>query len=281
MSPAEAARRNLRRERNKIAAAKCRNRRRDLTNQLQEETDRLEDNQQLLQQEIIALQREKHELELLLASHRPHCKAGIFDSSEESASRDCYHLNVENKFSLGLQKQDLKHESQSSPELIMFHNSSKNHPEAAILSFQSSQNNTFSFSNNNYPFFKKSGQNPIQSYSNAIPSHDYVNLPSSQVSNEQISSNLRPSTLATFLPQNSYNVSRAYNQHSYSGESDLSNNTAPNLYFSSSVSSHPRCTTTTENSTKQQENSYNFQNENLSSQIKTTSISPSKSLVAL
>ena len=77
MSPAEAARRHVRRERNKLAAAKCRNRRRELTDRLQGETDHLEDHQQMLQREIIALKREKTNLEYILASHSPNCKAGL------------------------------------------------------------------------------------------------------------------------------------------------------------------------------------------------------------
>ena len=79
LSPAEAARRHVRRERNKVAAAKCRNRRRELTDRLQGETDHLEDHQQMLQQEIIALEQEKQKLEYLLAHHAPNCKAGIVD----------------------------------------------------------------------------------------------------------------------------------------------------------------------------------------------------------
>uniref|UniRef100_H2YSV4 BZIP domain-containing protein n=1 Tax=Ciona savignyi TaxID=51511 RepID=H2YSV4_CIOSA len=77
LSPAEASKRHVRRERNKIAAAKCRNRRRELTDRLQGETDHLEDHQSLLHQEIMALQQEKDQLEFLLAAHSPQCKAGI------------------------------------------------------------------------------------------------------------------------------------------------------------------------------------------------------------
>ncbi|XP_078491965.1 transcription factor protein isoform X1 [Ciona intestinalis] len=77
LSPAEASKRHIRRERNKIAAAKCRNRRRELTDRLQGETDHLEDHQSILHQEIMTLQQEKEHLEFLLAAHSPQCKAGI------------------------------------------------------------------------------------------------------------------------------------------------------------------------------------------------------------
>ncbi|XP_076816259.1 uncharacterized protein LOC143462102 [Clavelina lepadiformis] len=83
LSPAEAAKRHVRRERNKVAAAKCRNRRRELTDRLQGETDHLEDCQNLLHQEIMTLQQEKEHLEFILAAHNPNCKAGI--SANESS----------------------------------------------------------------------------------------------------------------------------------------------------------------------------------------------------
>merc|ERR1712136_174485 len=43
LTPAEANKRHIRRERNKLAAAKCRNRRRELTDRLQGQTDQLEE----------------------------------------------------------------------------------------------------------------------------------------------------------------------------------------------------------------------------------------------
>lgn len=75
MTPEEATKRRIRRERNKVAAAKCRNRRRELTDRLQGETDNLEDHKSKLQQEIYSLQQEKDHLEFLLATHTPNCKA--------------------------------------------------------------------------------------------------------------------------------------------------------------------------------------------------------------
>nr|O02761.2 RecName: Full=Protein c-Fos; AltName: Full=Cellular oncogene fos; AltName: Full=Transcription factor AP-1 subunit c-Fos [Ovis aries] len=61
-------------ERNKMAAAKCRNRRRELTDTLQAETDQLEDEKSALQTEIANLLKEKEKLEFILAAHRPACK---------------------------------------------------------------------------------------------------------------------------------------------------------------------------------------------------------------
>uniref|UniRef100_M4AFI6 Protein c-Fos n=1 Tax=Xiphophorus maculatus TaxID=8083 RepID=M4AFI6_XIPMA len=67
-------RRRVRRERNKIAAAKCRNRRRELIDSLQAETDSLEEEKSTLQTEIADLLKEKERLEHILASHQSSCK---------------------------------------------------------------------------------------------------------------------------------------------------------------------------------------------------------------
>uniref|UniRef100_A0A672T277 Proto-oncogene c-Fos-like n=1 Tax=Sinocyclocheilus grahami TaxID=75366 RepID=A0A672T277_SINGR len=74
LSPEEEERKRIRRERNKLAAAKCRNRRQELTNSLQAETDSLEEDKAALQSEIASLLNEKERLELILSAHKPHCK---------------------------------------------------------------------------------------------------------------------------------------------------------------------------------------------------------------
>ncbi|XP_062393247.1 fos-related antigen 2 [Sardina pilchardus] len=74
VSQEEAERRRVRRERNRMAAAKCRNRRRELTDTLQSESDQLEGVQTQLQDEIAGLEREKEKLELVLEAHKPICK---------------------------------------------------------------------------------------------------------------------------------------------------------------------------------------------------------------
>ncbi|KAJ0002915.1 hypothetical protein NQD34_008063 [Periophthalmus magnuspinnatus] len=83
LSHEELERRRIRRERNKLAAAKCRNRRRELTDTLQNETDQLEDEKSRLQKEIANLQKEKEKLELVLEAHRPICKIEGSDSDSE------------------------------------------------------------------------------------------------------------------------------------------------------------------------------------------------------
>uniref|UniRef100_UPI00398ECC4D fos-related antigen 1a n=1 Tax=Pristiophorus japonicus TaxID=55135 RepID=UPI00398ECC4D len=85
LSPEEEERKRLRRERNKVAAAKCRNRRRELTDWLQAETDQLEDEKSGLQKEIAELQKEKEKLEFVLEAHQPICKMAD-DHREPSSS---------------------------------------------------------------------------------------------------------------------------------------------------------------------------------------------------
>uniref|UniRef100_A0A3Q2PMN2 FOS like 1, AP-1 transcription factor subunit a n=1 Tax=Fundulus heteroclitus TaxID=8078 RepID=A0A3Q2PMN2_FUNHE len=84
LSHEELERRRIRRERNKLAAAKCRNRRRELTDTLENETSELEDEKSRLQKEIADLQKEKEKLELVLEAHRPICKIEDSDSDSDS-----------------------------------------------------------------------------------------------------------------------------------------------------------------------------------------------------
>ncbi|XP_016429971.1 protein FosB [Sinocyclocheilus rhinocerous] len=74
LTPEEEDKRRVRRERNKLAAAKCRNRRRELTDRLQSDTDMLEEEKAELEAEISELQKEKERLEFVLVAHQPGCK---------------------------------------------------------------------------------------------------------------------------------------------------------------------------------------------------------------
>jgi len=75
LTPDEMQKRMVRRERNKLAAAKCRQRRVDLTNTLQDQTDVLESEKSNLETEIQQLQSQKEQLEFLLQAHTPVCAA--------------------------------------------------------------------------------------------------------------------------------------------------------------------------------------------------------------
>lgn len=74
LTPEEEERRRIRRERNKLAAARCRKRRLDHTNSLVQETDCLEEKRLSLQNEIQDLQTQKEELEFILEAHKVVCK---------------------------------------------------------------------------------------------------------------------------------------------------------------------------------------------------------------
>ncbi|XP_029903608.1 v-fos FBJ murine osteosarcoma viral oncogene homolog Ab [Myripristis murdjan] len=99
ISPEEEEKRRIRRERNKQAAAKCRNRRRELTDTLQAETDQLEDEKSNLQNDIANLLKEKERLEFILAAHQPICKIPseadtTFPVASVSPSHSCISAEV-------------------------------------------------------------------------------------------------------------------------------------------------------------------------------------------
>lgn len=77
LSPEEEEKRRVRRERNKQAAARCRKRRVDQTNELEDKVKILENEKLKLKQDIQDLQAQKEDLELLLHSHRSQCKLQI------------------------------------------------------------------------------------------------------------------------------------------------------------------------------------------------------------
>ncbi|XP_030259731.1 protein FosB isoform X2 [Sparus aurata] len=87
LTPEEEEKRRVRRERNKLAAAKCRNRRRELTDRLQSETDILEEEKAELEAEISELQKEKERLEFVLVAHQPNCKIPYQDQPQQGSSQ--------------------------------------------------------------------------------------------------------------------------------------------------------------------------------------------------
>ncbi|XP_062860499.1 protein fosB isoform X2 [Trichomycterus rosablanca] len=84
LTPEEEEKRRVRRERNKLAAAKCRNRRRELTDRLQSETDILEEEKAELEAEISELQKEKERLEFVLITHQPTCKIPYQEEQQQT-----------------------------------------------------------------------------------------------------------------------------------------------------------------------------------------------------
>ncbi|XP_065144789.1 fos-related antigen 2 isoform X3 [Paramisgurnus dabryanus] len=125
LTPEEEEKRRVRRERNKLAAAKCRNRRRELTEMLQGskkrdlrwrrkdviicfgETEKLEEEKADLQKEIETLQKEKDKLEFMLVAHNPVCKLPLEERQKSSHSQQCGPLPLtlrSNLVSRGLMK---------------------------------------------------------------------------------------------------------------------------------------------------------------------------------
>ncbi|NXQ14957.1 ATF3 factor, partial [Peucedramus taeniatus] len=72
-SPEEDERKKRRRERNKIAAAKCRNKKKEKTECLQKESEKLETINAELKAQIEELKNEKQHLIYMLNLHRPTC----------------------------------------------------------------------------------------------------------------------------------------------------------------------------------------------------------------
>jgi len=81
-TPEEEMKRNLRRERNKQAAARCRKRRMDLTCTLQNEVDQWEDKVRALKEELLQLESQKKGLEAVLRRHQGPCKVHKSESTE-------------------------------------------------------------------------------------------------------------------------------------------------------------------------------------------------------
>lgn len=73
MAPEEYERRKRRRERNKIAAAKCRNKKKEKTDSLQKESEKLESVNADLKAQIEELKQQKQQLVYMLNLHRPTC----------------------------------------------------------------------------------------------------------------------------------------------------------------------------------------------------------------
>ncbi|KAK1793195.1 hypothetical protein P4O66_011596 [Electrophorus voltai] len=101
LTPEEEEKRRVRRERNKLAAAKCRNRRRELTEMLQGETEKLEEEKADLQKEIETLQKEKDKLEFMLVAHNPMCKLPPEERHQGSLPEQCAPLPLTMRSALG------------------------------------------------------------------------------------------------------------------------------------------------------------------------------------
>jgi len=82
----ERDKRRVRRERNKLAAAKCRQRRVDHTNTLIGETEDWEEKNATLEQEISKLHQQKEQLEFILEAHKAMCRQNKANKQTATAS---------------------------------------------------------------------------------------------------------------------------------------------------------------------------------------------------
>lgn len=85
LTPEEEAKRKVRRERNKLAAARCRKRRVDQTNELTEKVEALERDRHRLQSEIQELQGIKEDLEFYLENHRAQCRLTLATTNDRKS----------------------------------------------------------------------------------------------------------------------------------------------------------------------------------------------------
>ena len=85
--PEEVQKRELRRDRNRLAAAKCRKRRLDQIETLQIEVDAWEQRNKRLEEEMAALRAEKEEMAFILAAHQTSCRLQT-DTSVEVKMED-------------------------------------------------------------------------------------------------------------------------------------------------------------------------------------------------
>jgi len=88
VDPEEDAKRKMRRNRNRLAAAKCRQKRLDQIADLQVEVSKWEMKNRSLEEEVAALREEKEELQYILAAHRNTCTLQVkVEEEEESQSQ--------------------------------------------------------------------------------------------------------------------------------------------------------------------------------------------------
>jgi len=70
LTPEEEEKRRQRREKNKLAASKCRNKKREQINNTKQEYDRVNQSNNIMEREIARLKAEKNQLQQSLASHQ-------------------------------------------------------------------------------------------------------------------------------------------------------------------------------------------------------------------
>ncbi|XP_078351363.1 uncharacterized protein LOC144636094 [Oculina patagonica] len=85
----EEEKRRIRRERNKIAAFKCRQRRKEHMQKLQDESDELNSENSSLERELVALKAQKEQLEKMFRSHACVLKDTKSNGNKNTAAESC------------------------------------------------------------------------------------------------------------------------------------------------------------------------------------------------
>ncbi|KAM9840590.1 cyclic AMP-dependent transcription factor ATF-3 [Aulostomus maculatus] len=111
----ELDRRKRRRERNKIAAAKCRNKKKEKTESLQKESEKLETVNADLKAQIETLKQQKQQLVYMLNLHRPTC---IVRAQNGQTPEDERNLFIQHIKESTLQLQNLTTAAASSPSSV-------------------------------------------------------------------------------------------------------------------------------------------------------------------
>jgi len=84
-------RRQRRRERNKVAATKCRNKKKERTTRLIAEGEVLEIQNECLREELMRLEMEEKRLQSMLAQHLPSCDKEITSEDSPPCKKSCFH----------------------------------------------------------------------------------------------------------------------------------------------------------------------------------------------
>lgn len=86
LTPEDEERRRRRRERNKVAATKCRNKKKFHVVTLCQESQILETTNRDLKEEIQFLEREQHKLKTIFQNHLPYCCVSTYSTESQCSS---------------------------------------------------------------------------------------------------------------------------------------------------------------------------------------------------
>merc|ERR1711915_282378 len=90
-------RRQRRRERNKVAATKCRNKKKERTTRLIAEGEVLEIQNECLREELMRLEMEEKRLQSMLAQHLPSCDMQIKSEDSSPDKKSCFYEAIASK----------------------------------------------------------------------------------------------------------------------------------------------------------------------------------------